>query len=130
VFGAQYGCCASELTIIQADKNGTTKIFKDSFEVHEVSNSDSGEIKYFGIDSFSESIGVVDSLDIELFTYNPTLVYSLNDSFMFDSLATKKYNEENYVFAGYDYGDKIKVAFPRDGQERKAGTRKPFIYRK
>jgi hypothetical protein len=129
LFGAQYGCCVRELTIVQVDKNGATKIFKDDFEVHEVSYSDNGEIKYFGIESFSESVGVVDSLDIQLFTYNPTQVYSLSDSFKFDSLATKKYNEENYVFAGHNYQGELRVAFPKDWRERKKGTRKPYIYR-
>jgi|GEM_PF-5051881 len=129
LFGAQYGCCPRTMTIVQVDKNGVSKIFKDAFELHEVIKSDNGEIKYLGIDSFSESIGAVDSLDIELFTYNPTLVYSLSDSFKFDSLGTKQYNEENYVFAGYDYQGELRVAFPRDGRERKKGTKKPYIYR-
>lgn len=129
LFGAQYGCCARTLTIIQIDKKGMNKIFKDAFELHEVITSDNGDIKYSGIDSFSESVGVVDSLDIELFTYNPTLVYNLSDKFKFDSLATKQYNEENYVFAGYNYQGELRVAFPRDGQERKKRTKKPYIYR-
>lgn len=129
LFGAQYGCCARTMTIVQVDKKGISKIFKDAFELHEVIKSENGDIKYLGIDSFSESVGVVDSLDIELFTYNPTLVYSLGDSFKFDSLGTKQYNEENYVFAGYNYEDEVRVAFPRDGRERKKGTTKPYIYR-
>lgn len=128
LFGAQYGCCPRDLTIIQADKKGIRKIFKDSFEISKVS-TDNDEIKYFGIESFSEPLYPVDSLDILLFTYNPTLVYTLNDSFSFDSLTTKKYNEENYVFAGLKYEGDVKVAFPKDGQERKAGTRKPYIYK-
>lgn len=128
LFGAEYGCCPRELTIIQADKSGIRKIFKDSFEVSKVSKADNGEIKYFGIESFSEALYPIDSLDILLFTYNPTLVYSLSNGFKFDSLTTKQYNEENYVFAGFNYEGDVKVAFPKDGQERKLGTRKPYIY--
>jgi hypothetical protein len=49
--------------------------------------------------------------------------------FKLDSLLTKKYNEDNYVFAGFDYDGELKVAFPKNGEERKSGTRKPYIYR-
>ena len=129
LFGAQYGCCARALTIVQIDKKGVKKIFKDEFEIHQVITSDNGDVKYFGIDSFSESVGVVDSLDVELFTYNPTSVYRLGDDFKFDSLETKQYNEANYVFAGYNYQGELMVAFPRDRQERKKGKKKPYIYR-
>jgi hypothetical protein len=128
IFGAEYGCCPRELTIIQADKNGISKIFKDSFEVSKISKTDNDDIKYFGIESFSEPLYPIDSLDILLFTYNPTLVYSLGEGFKFDSLTTKKYNEEHYVFAGFNYKGEIKVAFPKDGQDRKSGTRKPYIF--
>jgi hypothetical protein len=128
LFGAQYGCCPRDLTILQVDRSGIKKIFKDAFEVKKISKSQAGEIKYFGIESYSEALHPIDSLDILLFTYNPTLVYNLKNGFKFDSLATQKYNEENYVFAGFNYKGEIKVAFPKDGQARKSKAGKPYLY--
>jgi hypothetical protein len=130
LFSAQYGCCPRDLTVLQADKGGVKKIFKDAFEVEKISKSPTGEIKYFGIDSYSEPLYPIDSLDILLFSYNPTWVYNLTDGFKFDSLATQQYNEDNYVFAGFNYDHEIKVAFPKDGQDRKSGKKKPYIYNK
>jgi len=128
LFGAQYGCCPRDLTVLQADKDGVKKIFKDALEVERISKTTTGEIKYFGIDSYSEALYPIDSLDILLYSYNPTWVYNLTDGFKFDSLATRQYNEDNYVFAGYKYDGEIKVAFPKNGQDRKSGKRKPYIY--
>lgn len=129
LWGAEYGCCPRRLTVIQADNEGLRTIFKDEFEIDQIEKDDQGELKYFGIESFSEPLYPVDSLDILLFTYNPTLVYDLKSGFKLDSLLTKKYNEDNYVFAGFDYDGELKVAFPKNGEERKSGTRKPYIYR-
>ncbi len=128
LFGAQYGCCPRDLTVLQADKDGVKKIFKDGLEVERISKTSIGEIKYFGIDSYSEPLYPIDSLDILLFSYNPTWVYNLTEGFKFDSLATRQYNEENYVFAGFNYHGEIKVAFPKDGQDRKSRKWKPYIY--
>lgn len=129
LFGAQYDCCPRYLTVLQADKYGVKKIFKDYFEVKKVKKTENEGIKYFGIDSYSEPLYPIDSLDVLLFSYNPTLVYNLKTGFKFDSLATQQYNEDNYVFAGFKYEGEIKVAFPKDGQERKSRTRKPYIYK-
>ena len=128
LFGAQYGCCPRDLTVLQADKDGVRKISKDGLEIQKISKSATGQITYFGINSYSEPLYPVDSLDILLFSYNPTLAYNLTEGFKFDSLATRQYNEDNYVFAGFKYNGEIKVAFPKDGQDRKSGKKMPYIY--
>lgn len=120
LFGAQYGCCPRELTVLKIDKTGVKKIFKDSFEVDMIKLSESGQTQYFGYDSFGESIGYVDSLDVELYTYNPILVYRLGETFELDSAETRKYNEDHYVFAGFDYTDEVVVA---------KGNGKTYLYR-
>ena len=129
LWGAQYGCCPRRLTLIQADADGVRTVFKDEFEVNQIQMNEKGELKYFGITSFSESLYAVDSLDILLFTYNPTLVYDLKSGFKLDSALTRKYNEEHYVFAGFSYDGDLSVAFPKDEDERKRGTRKPYIFK-
>lgn len=122
LFGAWYGCCPRELTVLKIDKTGVKKIFKDSFEVDMIKLSESGQTQYFGYDSFGESIGYVDSLNVELYTYNPIFVYRLGETFELDSAETRKYNEDHYVFAGFDYTDDVVVA-------KGKGNGKTFLYR-
>lgn len=128
LFGAEYGCCPRHLTILQVDNEGIVKIFDEPLYVENISMLNTDEIQYLGIDAFSESFGVIDSLGIELSTYNPTLVYILGEGFKFDSVSTRHYNEENYVFAGYAYDSKIKVAQRIDRVENERGKMKPYVY--
>lgn len=59
----------------------------------------------------------VDSLNADIGTYSPYLVYTLDNDFILNKPLTKKYNEDNFVFAGYQYSEKIKILFPRDGSK-------------
>lgn len=126
LFGFQYGCCPRSLTIIKVDKDGVAKIFKDEFDVYRISVDTTGNTEYYGSSSFSEGLDDNDSLIFS--TYNPTQIYNLTKGFVFDSSATKEYNEENYVFAGYTPDSNIIIASPNHIHDGK--TRKPYIFRK
>jgi len=129
LWGAEYGCCPRKLTVIQADNDGLKTIFDSEFEVSLIQKDEKGALKYFGIESYSEPLYSIDSLDILLFTYNPTLVYDLNSGFKLDSALTMRYNEMNYVFAGFEYNGDLKVAYPKNEEESKRGIIKPYIFK-
>ena len=56
-------------------------------------------------------------------TYTPYFVYPVNDACTLDKDLMKKYNQQHYVFAGYDSNEKIKIFYPE-----KSG--KPRIWKK
>jgi hypothetical protein len=56
-------------------------------------------------------------------TYTPYFVYPISDTCHLDKPLTKKYNEDHYVFAGYNYSEKIRILYPRNKKL------KPRIYK-
>jgi hypothetical protein len=56
-------------------------------------------------------------------SYTPYLVYPVTDSCRLDKALSKKYMEEHYVFAGFQYSEKINILYPRDGS-------KPRVWKK
>lgn len=56
-------------------------------------------------------------------SYTPFLVYSVDDSCKINKPLSKAYMEKNYVFAGYNYSEKIDVFYPDDNS-------KPRIWKK
>lgn len=56
--------------------------------------------------------------------YAPRLVFPVTDTFKMDKVLTRKYNEDNYVFAGFKYSEKIHILYPRNKKL------KPSIYKK
>ena len=56
-------------------------------------------------------------------TYVPYLVYPVDDSCKLNKALSKKYMEKHYVFAGFEYSEKINVLYPRDGG-------KPHLWKK
>lgn len=55
--------------------------------------------------------------------YVPYLIYPVGDSCKLNKVLSKKYMEEHYVFAGFEYSEKINIYYPRDGG-------KPRIWKK
>lgn len=85
------------ITVADFDKDGRTEfVFRNMFEY------------YQQVDSLNEDIG----------TYSPYLVYTIDNDFKLNEPFTKKYNEDNFVFAGYKYSEEIKILFPRDKKKK------------
>ena len=58
-------------------------------------------------------------MDADIGTYSPFLIYKLGRTVQINEALSKKYNENNYVWAGLKYNEKIKVLYPRkDGKPR------------
>jgi len=64
----------------------------------------------------------VDSLKSDIGNYSPYFVYTIDNDCKLNERLTKQYNEENYVFAGFKYNDKIKILYPRNKS-------KPRVYK-
>jgi len=105
------------------------EIAKLEFDLIKIKKQSNGEILVYGQSSFSQGLADIDSLDIYLSSYSPTLIYNLTHDFKLDSVYTKKYNEENYVFAGFKYSEKVIVAKQRYNKKRKVDTIHPYIFK-
>jgi hypothetical protein len=127
--GFQFGCCPRYLVIVKDDKSGLKEIAKLEFDLIKVKKENDGNIMAFGQSSSSQGLADIYSLDISLSSYSPMLIYNLAQDFKLDSVYTKKYNEENYVFAGFEYSEKVTVARQRHNKNRKIDTIRPYIYK-
>ncbi len=113
LFGYGFGS-GREFTVIQIKDNISKKIFDDQLD-------EPIKLKDFRNDKEVELLGrnggeiyeTVDSLDADIGVYSPYYIYNLNNNCKIDLELTKKYNEENYVWAGLKYSEKIKVLNPR-----------------
>lgn len=123
-FGYPYGSGrATSLAIHITDKT-ITKIFEGEYN-QIISLSGLSETPELTLRKNEEYWGFVDSVNIALTSYCPYQVLTLeNEEFILDSLLTKKYNEENYVFEGFEsYNPDITIAVPRGGS-------KPYVYQR
>ena len=68
----------------------------------------------------------VDSLNGDVGSYTPYIIFTLNDSCYTNLELTKKYNEENYVWAGLlsKTTESVRVFYPRNNKQ------KPKIWKK
>lgn len=123
-FGFQYGSGMAESMAIKISENSIVPVFEDAYNSFiSLSELEFGQTPKLVLRKTEEYWGWIDSLNIALSTYSPFHVFILRESFELDSLLTKKYNMENYVFQGFEtYNPNITVAVPRDGS-------KPYIYR-
>ena len=66
-----------------------------------------------------ETIQEVDSLDADIGSYAPYYVYTLDDDFKLNLALTKSYNEQHYVWAGFDSTGNYQVIYPHNGGKPK-----------
>lgn len=117
--GFQYSCCPRKLTIIGITKNKLKPIYHKDFNVSEIVDiNKDGKLEIIGRDSFISYYDFDKKSNSEIGTYVPFEVYSLSPNKLIISYElTKKYNENNYVFAGYEYSETVKVGYPRKGEQ-------------
>jgi hypothetical protein len=65
-----------------------------------------------------------EGLDGLIGPYSPTYIFTIDDSCFLNKPLMKKYNKENYLFAGYEFSDGIKVYYPNDR------SKKPRLWKK
>ena len=50
--------------------------------------------------------------------YNPYYVYTIGDTCFLNQRLMRRYNQEKYLFAGYEFSDKIRVFYPDDRSQK------------
>jgi hypothetical protein len=58
--------------------------------------------------------GNPDTLDGKIGTYSPYFVYTVDNNCVLNKPLTIKYNQEHYVFAGFEYDERIEIFYPND----------------
>ncbi len=119
ISGTQYGCCPVQTTIFALSNRQPKRIFDKEFEVSAIKDIDGdGTLEIIGSSSFSQASQRIDSIDGHLGTYSPYKVYELvKGKIQIDYEKSKKYNQENYLFAGYEYSEEIPIVYYRDGRK-------------
>lgn len=56
-------------------------------------------------------------------SYSPFLIYTVDNLCKLNKTLTKKYNQDNYVFAGFKYSEEIEVFIPAKGGHKRACKR-------
>jgi len=55
--------------------------------------------------------------DAMIGSYAPFFVYPVENNCKLNKPLMKQYNEEHYVFAGYDYNEKLRIRYPKNGSK-------------
>jgi hypothetical protein len=113
LFGYCFGT-GREFTILRVDGSKVQMIFdQDLDEIIRIGDIDNeGHTSLIGRNSYELYIEV-DSLDADIGTYSPFLIYTMGKTVTINEPLSKKYNEDNYVWAGLKYNENIKVLYPR-----------------
>jgi hypothetical protein len=62
--------------------------------------------------------GRPDTLDGKIGTYSPYFVYTVDSNCTLNKPLTIKYNQDHYVFAGFNYDEDIEIFYPNDTAKR------------
>jgi len=120
LFGYVFGAGREEFTIIQVKSDVPKMIYDGEMQWpqgFEDINHD-GKMEFVGDPSSSEAYQHIDSLDADICTYDPTMVYDIDNGLKVNNELTKKYNQEHYVWAEPSDGPDVKVLVPRHGKPR------------
>lgn len=121
LFGYMFGSGREEMTIIKVDGRDIKIVFDTAYDdIHHIGDIDNDGVVDFVFRNMSEAV-IVEGIGGLVTTYSPYVVFSGIDSLQVNKKLTRKYNESNYVWAGYEYNDKIGVFW-------KNGSNRPAIY--
>lgn len=79
----------------------------------------------FEYDGFSSKASVKKGKP-DLGAYHPYWVYPIDNECKLNKPLSKKYMEDHYVFAGYDYSEKINILYPTNGGKPRIWRKKPI----
>ena len=116
LFGFQYGSGREEFSIIRITNDKVAMIFdnalQDIIQISDLNND--GKPEFVGRNVCDE---VPDNGNSYIEGYCPFLVYTIDSDCKLSEVLSKTYNEENYVWAGLKYSEKIKVIVQNDGSK-------------
>jgi hypothetical protein len=108
-----------EFSIINIENNSIKMVFDHTSEDIDVevpktlTDLEHYDRLCFVYNSIGERAGYDVKTNSDIGTYTPYFVYPVTDTCKLNKPLTKKYNQENYVFAGFEYNDKLRVLYPR-----------------
>lgn len=108
-----------EFSIINIENNNVKMVFDHSDDGIDVevpktlTDLEHNERLCFVYNSIGELVGYDAKTNSDIKSYTPYFVYPVTDTCKLNKPLTKKYNQENYVFAGFNYNDKLRVLYPR-----------------
>ncbi|HEY4150977.1 MAG TPA: hypothetical protein VGM41_18695 [Chitinophagaceae bacterium] len=114
-----------EFSIINIENNKAKMVFDhtdDDIDVEiptKLADLDNDGKLDFIFTEIGEVYEQVDSLKGSIGSYHPYFIYTVDDNCRLNKVLTKKYNDEHYVFAGYEYSEDIKILYPRNGGKPK-----------
>lgn len=116
LFGYLYGAGRGEFSVIRIRDNKAEMVFDDHLDnpLRLTDFDNDGNVELLGRND-GEMYAAIDSINAQIGVYFPFYIYSFKDSCIIDEAMTQKYNEDNYVWAGLKYSEKIKVAYPNNG---------------
>jgi len=106
-----------EFSIINIENNNIKMVFDDYGKIDvdsptkliSLKNDDRLDFIYRNINEFDEQ-----TKDAMIGSYAPFFVYPVDDSCKLNKTLMKKYNEEHYVFAGFNYNEKLRIRYPNN----------------
>lgn len=108
-----------EFSMINIENNNVKMVFDHTSEDIDVevpktlTDLEHNDRLCFIYSSIGERVGYDVKTNSDIDTYTPYFVYPVRDTCKLNKPLTKKYNQENYVFAGFEYNDKIRVLYLR-----------------
>lgn len=124
--GWQYSSGQEDFALIGISNGKCTLLTKENFnDIGELDDlNKDGNLEIVLNPTWSEGISYIDSINASITSYAPYYVYSLTPStFTFDSVLTRKYNENNYVWAGLDNVGDVEVIWYRNDNKYKIWTK-------
>ena len=115
LFGYQYGSGRDKFTVIRIKDNNSRVIY--NLEMNEPIGfqyyGNPKTLKFIGRAKLCEYLNSSKNGNYQTATYSPFYVYNLTDIMSIDTMLTKQYNLKNYVWAGINYNEKLRVQQPR-----------------
>jgi len=120
LFGEPYGSGErDEFSIINIENNAVNMVFDDDGTLNiespqklvSLTNNRLNFI-YCGLHEFEGQ-----THDAMIGSYAPFFVYPVENNCKLNKPLMKQYNEEHYVFAGYDYNEKLRIRYPKNGSK-------------
>lgn len=120
-----------EFSIINVENDSVKMVFGKSnqnseFEVQNpitLGTLNYGERLNFVFRYIGEFGAYIKERNADVSTYIPYFVYTISNDCKLNKPLMKKYNQKHYVFAGYEFSEKIQILNPRNGS-------KPSVYKK
>jgi hypothetical protein len=102
----------------------------DGLKIRTIFDKEFDDIEFFGKEKEGNQIALIvrnspelystiDSLNADVGTYSPYLVYKYNGSLVLDESASRDYNLKNYLWKGIKYDGDQKVLYPRSDEKPK-----------